>query len=633
MAEAITEGTAKLQLDEETGEMVSKSELKKRLQKRAKKAAAAQRAKDNPPVAKPAKDAATLANKNTQEAAPVDPDAMFKQGWLAEVYKERPTKDVVTRFPPEPNGYLHIGHAKAIAVNFGFARHHGGKTILRFDDTNPSKEKEEYFLAIEEVIRWLGFKPDAITYTSDNFQKLYDLAEELIRLEKAYMCYCDKANIQLQRGGKDGKEGPRYRCAHAEQDVETNLKKFRDMKDGKYERQTAFLRMKQDIESGNPMMWDIAAYRMPKDDEPHYRTKDQWKIYPTYDFAHCLCDSFEGISHSLCTTEFILSRESYEWLNKSLGVYEPMQREYGRLNISGAITSKRSIELLVKEKHVRGWTDPRLYTLVALRRRGIPAGSILSFISELGVTTAKTLIPIPRFEQAVRKYLEFSVPRLMLVLDPIRVVISDLGDLENTEIDVPFSPKDKTMGTHKLKVTKVVYIDRADFRTVDSKDYFRLAPGKTVGLLNFPCPIKATDFTEDPETKEVTEIQAVLDRETKKAKAYVHWVPEGSRNVEARVHGSLFKSDDPASVEGGFLNDINPNSETIYPNALIESGFDEIRRQAPWPKTDIEKLSNGPESVRFQAMRVAYMSVDSDTTDDKVILNRIVSLKEDSAKN
>lgn len=174
-----------------------------------------------------------------------------------------------------------------------------------------------------------GFKPDAITYTSDNFQKLYDLAEKLIQLEKAYVCYCDKTNIQLQRGGKDGKEGPRYRCAHAEQDVETNLKKFRDMKDGKYERQTAFLRMKQDIESGNPMMWDIAAYRMPKDDEPHYRTKDQWKIYPTYDFAHCLCDSFEGISHSLCTTEFILSRESYEWLNTTLGVYEPMQREYG----------------------------------------------------------------------------------------------------------------------------------------------------------------------------------------------------------------------------------------------------------------------------------------------------------------
>lgn len=195
----------------------------------------------------------------------------------------------------------------------------------------------------------------------------------------------------------------------------------------------------------------------------------------------------------------------------------------------------------------------------------------------------------------------------MLVLDPIRVVISDLGDLENTEVDVPFSPKDKTMGTHKLKVTKVVYIDRADFRTVDSKDYFRLAPGKSVGLLNFPCPIKATDFSTDPETKEVTEIQAVLDREIKKAKAYIHWVPEGSRSVEVRVHGNLFKSEDPASVEGGFLNDINPSSETVYPNAIIESGFDEIRSQAPWPKTEIEKLSDGPESVRFQAMRVAYM--------------------------
>jgi hypothetical protein len=271
----------------------------------------------------------------------------------------------------------------------------------------------------------------------------------------------------------------------------------------------------------------------------------------------------------------------------------------------------------VKEKHVRGWTDPRLYTLVALRRRGIPAGAILSFISELGVTTAKTLIPIPRFEQAVRKYLEFSVPRLMLVLDPIKVVISDMGDLENTEIDVPFSPKDKSMGSHKLNATSVVYIERSDFREVDSKDYFRLAPGKTVGLLNFPCPIKATGFTTDPETKKVVEVQATLDRETKKAKAYIHWVPEGSRKVEVRVHGNLFKSEDPASVEGGFLNDINPNSESIYPDALIESGFDEIRKQAPWPKTDIEKLSDGPESVRFQAMRVAYMVSQLHGSDEK----------------
>lgn len=195
----------------------------------------------------------------------------------------------------------------------------------------------------------------------------------------------------------------------------------------------------------------------------------------------------------------------------------------------------------------------------------------------------------------------------MLVLDPIKVVISDLGDLENTEIDAPFSPKDKTMGSHKLKVTKVVYIDSADFREEDSKDYFRLAPGKSVGLLNFPVPIKATSFTTDPETKKVVEIQAVPDREIKKAKAYIHWVPDASRKVEVRVHNGLFKSEDPASVEGGFLNDINPNSETIYPDALIEPGFDEIRKSAPWPKTEIEKLSDGPESVRFQAMRVAYM--------------------------
>ena len=279
----------------------------------------------------------------------------------------------------------------------------------------------------------------------------------------------------------------------------------------------------------------------------------------------------------------------------------------GRLNITNTITSKRTMKEVVEGNHVRGWTDPRLYTLVALRRRGIPAGAILSFINDLGVTTSKTTIPIPRFEQAVRKYLEVSVPRLMLVLDPIQVVIRDMGDFEGKEVDVPFSPKDPTMGTRKLILTAVIWIDRADFREVDSKNYFRLAPGKSVGLLQFPYPIKATGFTSDPETKEVVEVQAVLDKEIKKAKAYIHWVPDGSRNVEARVHSNLFKSDDPAAVEGGWVNDLNPDSETIYANALIESGFDEIRRQAPWPKTEIEKLSDGPESVRFQATRVAYM--------------------------
>ncbi|PKS07417.1 hypothetical protein jhhlp_006020 [Lomentospora prolificans] len=627
MADQLAEATSKLVLDEETGEMVSKNELKKRLQKRAKKQARATQAANKPPPE-------PKAPKEKADDKPlVDPATIFRQGFLAEVFKERPVKPVVTRFPPEPNGYLHLGHAKAIAINFGFSAYHGGKTYLRFDDTNPDAEEKVYFDAIEDIVKWLGFTPCEVTYSSDNFQKLYDLAEKLIRLEKAYVCHCNEDEIKLQRGGKDGKEGPRYRCKDAEQDVETNIQKFRDMRDGKYAPKTAFLRMKQDIESGNPYMWDVAAYRIPQNQTPHFRAPD-WKIFPTYDFTHCLCDSFEGVTHSLCTTEFILARESYDWLVKSLGVYEPMQREFGRLNISGTIMSKRNLKALVEKGIVRGWDDPRLYTLIAIRRRGVPPGAILSFVYELGVTTARTVIQVARFEQSVRRYLEYTVPRLMMVLDPIPVVIEDIKEGEPIELEVPFSPKDPSFGSHKLPITRTVYIDRADFREVDSKDYYRLAPGKAVGLLQAPHPIIANSFDKDETTGLITKVYASFDKEGKaKPKTYIQWVPEGSREVEARIYNQLFKSDDPMGVEGGFLNDINENSETVYPKALVETGYEEIRSRAPWPATAGEESgTDRPEAVRFQAIRVGYFAMDSDSVGDKIVLNRIVSLKEDSGK-
>ncbi|KAM0326662.1 hypothetical protein ACHAQA_006531 [Verticillium albo-atrum] len=634
MADAITESTAKLQLDDETGEMVSKGELKKRQAKRAKKAAAAKAKEAKAAVASAAgadkKEAPKPAKK--EEEVAIDPEAMFKQGFLEEVYKERPVKPVVTRFPPEPNGFLHIGHAKAIAVNFGFAKYHGGQCLLRYDDTNPEKEEEKYFTAIKDMVTWLGFTPVRITHSSDYFQQLYDLAEKMITLEKAYVCFCPDTEIKLQRGGEKGST-PRYRCKHAEQTVDDNLTKFRGMRDGQYQPKEAFLRMKQDITDNNPQMWDLAAYRIPKEQE-HFRTGNQWKIYPTYDFTHCLVDSMEDISHSLCTREFLLSRQSYEWLNAALVEHQPMQREYGRLNIAGTVLSKRKIQKLVEEKFVRNWDDPRLFTLVAVKRRGVPPAAILQFVNELGVTTSETLIQIKRFEQSIRKYLEATVPRLMMVLDPIPVVIEDAT--ETTEIDLPFSPKDPKMGSHTVKFTPTIYIDRSDFREVDSKDYFRLAPGKAVGLMNAPYPIKATSFTKDETTGKITEVRAVFDKEVKKPKAYITWVgSEGSRRVEARVHNSLFKSDRPEDAEGGFLNDINPDSEIIYPDAMIESGFDEVRRRAPWPEAagESELGKGGPESVRFQAMRIAYFAMDSDSTDDKIVLNRIVSLKEDAGKN
>lgn len=266
--------------------------------------------------------------------------------------------------------------------------------------------------------------------------------------------------------------------------------------------------------------------------------------------------------------------------------------------------SKRALKKLVEGGIVRGWDDPRLYTLIAIRRRGIPPGALLAFINELGVTTAKTVIQIARFEQTVRRYLEYTVPRLSLVLDPIAVTIEDLEETE--ELDVPYSPKDPKFGTHKVRLTKTVYIDRADFREEDEKGYFRLAPGKTVGLLNVAHPIKATSFTKDEATGKVTGVSAVFDKGTK-PKTYIQWVPEGSIKLEVRIHSPLFKSDDPMAVEGGFLTDINPESETVYKEALIEEGFKDVRKRAPWPVTAGEESGDsGPETVRFQAMRVAY---------------------------
>lgn len=480
-----------------------------------------------------------------------------------------------------------------------------------------------------------------MTYTSDNFQRLYEMAEKLIGLGRAYVCHCDVAETNKQRGGKDGKEGPRYRCEHAEQDVEVNLQKFRAMRDGAYKHRGAFLRMKQDIDNPNPQMWDLVAYRIPPEDKAHhYRTGDKWKIYPTYDFAHCLCDSFEGVTHSLCTSEFTLSRESYEWLIRTLGVYEPMQREFGksfppivayftgpglrsvssgRFNINSTVLSKRALKELVEGKLVSGWDDPRLYTLAALRRRGVPPGAILAFINELGVTTAKTTTQVARFEQSVRRFLELSVPRAMLVLDPVPLVIDGLEDLAVTEAEVPFSAKDPLMGTHTLRLTSRVYVDRPDFREVvaDDEDFFRLAPGRTVGLMGFPAAhITVTAFTKGTDGR-VDGIRAVGGAgDGRRPKAYIHWVPDGSATVEVRVPGRLFRSDDPAAAPGGFLQDINPDSETTYRSALVEAGFEGIRRSGPWPRpaggTEEDQEVVSPENIRFQAMRVGYFVSDMD---------------------
>lgn len=600
------------------------------------------------------------AKKPVEAATPIaDPDIIFKSGFLASVYDERPKgtngiDQVVTRFPPEPNGFLHLGHSKAIAINFGFARFHGGETILRFDDTNPGAEEGRFFEAIEENVAWLGFKPVRVTYSSDNFSKLYELAEQLIQDDAAYVCHCSPEQVKAGRGvgeadkdtGERKKGGERKACEHRDRPTSESLIEFRRMRDGGYGAGEAVLRMKQDLSSGNPQMWDLAAYRIPEKQVPHHRTGTDWKIYPTYDFTHCLCDSFEDITHSLCTTEFELSRVSYEWLCRRLKVYTPMQREYGRLSLEGVVLSKRKLTKLVEKGHVHGWDDPRMYTLVALRRRGVPPRALLSFVGNLGVTKSASSIEVAKFEQYLRKYLETTVPRLNIVLEPITVIIENLPDNYVEMVELPFS-KDPAYGNHSIPFTKKVYIDRSDFREEDSKDYFRLAPGKAVGLLKVPYPIIATGFEKD-EAGNVTLVKATYtqpnaDGKFKRPKAYIQWVGDSPAHkspvrVKVRYSHPLFDRKNPDSHPDGWEAAIDPNSEQWYNEAVLETGFFEIKERAPWPAEAGEKDQEGegktarPETVRFQGQRTAYFCEDRTSTPDNIVLNRIVSLKEDTGK-
>ncbi|KAF9226642.1 glutaminyl-tRNA synthetase [Gyrodon lividus] len=581
---------------------------------------------------------------------------------------------VYTRFPPEPNGYLHIGHCKAIFVDFGYAAHHGGGTYLRFDDTNPEKEEARYFTSIIEVVRWLGFEPWRITYSSDYFDQLHELAIELIKRDKAYVCHCSQEQMKADRGEKIA--APRA-CIHRDRPIEESLTEFKKMKDGFYRPKEAFLRMKQDLTDPNPQMWDLTAYRVL--DASHHRTHDKWKIYPTYDYTHCLVDSFENISHSLCTTEFVTSRQSYEWLCDALEVYKPRQSEFGRLNVTGTINSKRKILQLVNEGYVTGWDDPRLYTVIALRRRGVPAEAILSFVSTVGVSTAVSNIQIGRFDQTVRQYLEGTAPRLLMVLRPLKVTIENLPEDYVLMVEKPLHPKIPELGISTIPFTRTIYIEADDFRLEDSKDYFRLAPGKTVGLFQAPRPITCTSFKTDPSTGQVTELICRLeDKGNTKPKAYIQWVaehaPSGSpvRVDETRIFYPLFKSDNPLAAVPDFKADIDPHSIDVVKGAMVEVGFwpltresvknalAESRARAEKSKADgaeqsldpdtpvvIPEQLVGQECIRFQGLRVAYFAVDSDsrlsTLDDLenpcgrsqgdyLVLNRIVSLKEDAGK-
>ncbi|KDE04446.1 glutaminyl-tRNA synthetase [Microbotryum lychnidis-dioicae p1A1 Lamole] len=604
------------------------------------------------------------------------PEDMFGTGWLArlhkpggneQVYPERMEEHlkatggkVFTRFPPEPNGFLHIGHSKAIAVNFGYAKYNKGHCYLRYDDTNPEAEEQIYFDKILEAVRWLGYEPYKITHSSDHFQKLYDLANELIKAGLAYTSDDTAEDIAAQRGGKE--HGPRHDSKDRTKPIEQSLKEFEDMKNGKYKPGEMTLRMKQDMSSPNPTMWDIIAYRVLL--TPHHRTGTDWCIYPTYDFTHCLCDSFENISHSLCTTEFIGARTAYEWLCDALKVYKPRQSEYGRLSLEGAITSKRKLLRLVKEGHVSGWDDPRLHTLIALKRRGVPPAAIIAFVSHLGVSPNSSLVSLARFEQTVRQHLEMSTPRLMMVLKPIKVVLENVDDDFYLEIEKSLHPKLPEMGSNKIPFTKTFYIDIDDFRADgNSKDFFRLCPGATVGLLQVPHAITYLSHEVDQKGG-VKEVRCRYEvGKTIKPKAWIQWVAEHGPSCspvkikQAKIFKRLFKSDDPASLGDKYIEDIDPNSLTIVDGAMIETGIWEVidqsmkrakeiveerKKEAEKNGTDAPPQVEGLEVVRFQGMRVAYFALDSDSRlkkggdgategEDELVLNLIAPLKQDAA--
>ncbi|KAJ2899495.1 Glutaminyl-tRNA synthetase [Coemansia aciculifera] len=560
---------------------------------------------------------------------------------------------VITRFPPEPNGLLHIGHAKAINVNFGYAKVHGGTCNLRYDDTNPEAEEQEYVDSILEMVRWLGFEPHNIFYSSDYFHQLYDLAIKLTEKGLAYVCHCTGPEIKAQRGGDE--RGPRYACKHRDRPVAESLAEFQKMKEGRYASGEAILRMKMDIQSDNNMMWDTVAYRILY--ASHHRTGTEWCIYPTYDFTHCLCDSFENITHSLCTCEFIMSRESYYWLCDAVEVYKPVQWEYGRLSVTNTVLSKRKLLKLRDKGLVRALDDPRLFTLPALRRRGVPALAINAFVRELGVTTADTTIDVVRLDNHIRDCLGEIAPRIMAVTHPLRVVLTNLPEDHFEQIVLPFKPNDESLGTYTVPFTRVLYIDSSDFREVDSADYFRLAPNKPVGLQGLSRAITCTEVRRNVDGS-IAELVCHYDTssgETKpKPKTFIQWVADcpklGSpvRLDEVRVYNPLFKHDNPMGVGEGsdaYLSDVDLESLVVVKGAIAEVGlWDWIKKYAATEVGRKELEKHNVETVRFQFKRIGYFALDKDTVmtaadiengqfgSAKLIMNRIVTLKEDPKK-
>lgn len=526
---------------------------------------------------------------------------------------------VHTRFPPEPNGYLHLGHAKSICLNFGVAKEFGGLCNLRFDDTNPTKEETEYVDSIREDVRWLGgVWDDREFYASDYFEKLYSYAEQLITMGKAYVEDLSAEEIREYRGTltQPGKESP-----WRNRSVEENLDLFRRMRAGEFADGEKVLRAKIDMTSPNVVMRDPTLYRIRHAD--HHRTGNKWCIYPMYDYTHCLSDSIEGITHSLCTLEFINNRELYDWVLETLGAYRPQQIEFARLNVTYTVLSKRKLIQLVKEGHVTGWDDPRMPTLSGMRRRGIPPEALREFCSRIGLARADSTVEYSMLEFCVREYLNDHTPRVMAVLDPIKVVIENYPEGQVEEFDMPYHPEDASYGSRKVPFSREIFIERDDFRLEPPKKYHRLAPGAEVRL-RYAYFITCREAVLD-EAGNVVELHCVYDPESRggqspdgrKVKGTIHWVSAAHAiPAEVRLYEQLFAVENPnASPEGQtFLDYLNPESLKKV-EAKLEPA-----------------LASFTAGDKMQFERLGYFCKDKDSTDALAVFNRTTTLRDTWAK-
>ncbi len=524
---------------------------------------------------------------------------------------------VLTRFPPEPNGYLHIGHAKSIYVNFGLAKKFNGQTNLRFDDTNPEKEETEYVESIKRDIQWLGYQWANEFYASDYFGKLYEFAVTLIRKGLAYVDDSTAEEIAAMKGTptEPGKASP-YRSRN----VEENLDLFERMKNGEFRDGERTLRAKIDMASPNMHFRDPILYRIKH--VHHHRTGDAWCIYPMYDFAHGQSDSIEQITHSICTLEFEVHRPLYDWFIEQLGIFKSRQYEFARLNLNYTVMSKRKLLQLVNEKHVNGWDDPRMPTISGLRRRGYTPEAIRNFCELVGVARRENVIDVGLLEHCVREDLNRNAARAMVVTDPIKLVITNYPEGKTETLTSEINPEDPDAGLRELPFGRELYIERDDFMEVPEKKYFRLGPG-LMARLKSAYIVKCESFEKDAHGN-ITTLHCTYVPESKsghdtsglQVKGVIHWVHAPSAvPVEVRLYDRLFKVENPASEEGDFKDYINPDSLHVIPNAVAE----------PW-------LAKAKQGDHFQFMRKGYFAVDPDSANGKLVFNRTVSLKDSWGK-